>query len=401
MTGSYAVNSTSNLSDTPCFHPYNRNVRHRRDTVTDGMDFQVPKYDTELTQSSMCTFQNQRLTAYLPQHYDSIHDNRNSHTHAEHPVSSITHLGMSKSAASLGYREVPEQQIDHRNALTRRDTPIPLNWASNAPYQLPQASLPEFPPSFDQDFICSSPAVTLDSVQSRLEHTDLEGHINMRQTPFVQPTYDTMLGTFGRIDNSAMTHAVDTTMEPFSTPDSDAYSSSSLDDMELSTEPSRTQRPSISRWNSSPSNLSHNHAIFRDSMWDMARNHWHSASGYQHLSAQSTERGSTHILSNRDRNIEIQERHQILHTSRSLELESRKRVGGFINYTLDDQKRLSEGVARSGGMKTKLRRDKKAKEKRKQLVRAVIDVIATLGTEVDPDAVQEKILEECQRQHDT
>jgi len=76
-------------------------------------------------------------------------------------------------------------------------------------------------------------------------------------------------------------------------------------------------------------------------------------------------------------------------------------MDGFINYTLKDKKKLSEGVARSGTLKTRLRGKAKAKEKKSRLVQSFLDVIAGLDPNFDLDAVHGLVLDQNERRDTT
>lgn len=72
-------------------------------------------------------------------------------------------------------------------------------------------------------------------------------------------------------------------------------------------------------------------------------------------------------------------------------------MDGFVNYTLKDKKKLSEGVARSGSPKTRLRRKERAKEKKSRLVQSSLDGIAGLDPSFDLDAVHGLALDRHER----
>lgn len=61
---------------------------------------------------------------------------------------------------------------------------------------------------------------------------------------------------------------------------------------------------------------------------------------------------------------------------------------GFVNFTPNDDKAILQGVHPSGGLKTKARRRKEAKEKRRQLVEAVVEAIMNLDGVLDKESVE-------------
>jgi hypothetical protein len=71
----------------------------------------------------------------------------------------------------------------------------------------------------------------------------------------------------------------------------------------------------------------------------------------------------------------------------------------FVNYTLKDREKLSEGVARSGSLKTSLRRKATAKEKKSQLVQSFLYAISRMDPNLDLETAHGLILNRQER-HD-
>lgn len=64
----------------------------------------------------------------------------------------------------------------------------------------------------------------------------------------------------------------------------------------------------------------------------------------------------------------------------------------FVNYTAEDRKRLSEGVARSGSVKTSLRRKARAKEKKSRLLQSFFSAISRMDPNLDLETAHGLIL---------
>jgi hypothetical protein len=71
----------------------------------------------------------------------------------------------------------------------------------------------------------------------------------------------------------------------------------------------------------------------------------------------------------------------------------------FVNYTLKDREKLSEGVTRSGSLKTSLRRKAKAKEKNSQLIQSFLYAISRMNPDLDLETAHGLILNRHER-HD-